>query len=72
MTIGMLWFDNSNKPLREKIELAADYYLQKYGKNPNVCFVSKSETDLDGPAGIRVKATRQVLKGHLWIGVEES
>jgi len=40
MDIGMLWFDNDNKSdLQLKIERAAAYYRNKYGKTPNLCFV---------------------------------
>ena len=40
MEIGMLWFDNDKKSDYEaKIERAARYYRDKYGKVPNLCFV---------------------------------
>ena len=40
MEIGMLWFDNDKKSDTEaKIERAATYYRNKYGKTPNLCFV---------------------------------
>jgi hypothetical protein len=40
MDIGMLWFDNDKQDdLRIKIERAAAYYRNKYGKTPNLCFV---------------------------------
>lgn len=40
MDIGMLWFDNDKQAdFRTKIERAANYYRDKYGKHPNLCFV---------------------------------
>ena len=40
MDVGMLWFDNDKQAdLRAKIERAAAYYRDKYGKTPNLCFV---------------------------------
>ena len=40
MEIGMLWFDNDKRSDYEaKIERAASYYRDKYGKSPNLCFV---------------------------------
>lgn len=40
MNIGMLWFDNDPKvSLDTKVERAASYYRNKYGRSPNVCFV---------------------------------
>jgi hypothetical protein len=39
----MLWFDNDQKaPLNTKVERAAAYYRQKYGKMPTLCFVHPS------------------------------
>jgi len=42
MNIGMLWFDNSKTDLFTKIERAAGYYHNKYGRRPNLCFVHPS------------------------------
>lgn len=43
MNIGMLWFDNDPKSnLDIKIERAARYYREKYGKAPTLCFVHPS------------------------------
>jgi len=43
MNVGMLWFDNDPKSnLDNKIERAARYYRDKYGKTPTVCFVHPS------------------------------
>ena len=40
MDVGMLWFDNDKQAdLRAKIERAATYYRDKYGRMPNLCFV---------------------------------
>jgi len=43
MHSGMLWFDNDPKTaLTTKIEKAAGYYRQKYGRNPDLCLVHPS------------------------------
>ena len=40
MNTGMLWFDNDPKTaLVVKIERAAEYYLKKYGRKPNLCLI---------------------------------
>ena len=40
MKQGMLWYDNINgRKLNERIELAVNYFTQKYGKKPEQCFV---------------------------------
>ena len=80
MNVGMLWFDNDVKSdLFSRIERAAIYYKEKYGKAPNICFVHPSMANRikavgeDNPpikAGeIEVRTTRSVLPNHIWIGV---
>ncbi len=74
MNIGMMWFDNDPKTaLLEKVEQAAAYYREKYGRAPDLCLVNpKMMTEPELRAGrVVVKALRAVLPGHLWIGVEE-
>lgn len=73
MDIGMLWFDDSARPLREKVERAVEYYAQKYGRTPTLCLVNPA--GLDGAegtlAGVQVRGARTVMRHHLWIGVDE-
>jgi len=83
MNTGMLWYDNDPKTaLAVKIERAAAYYRQKYGREPNVCLIHPSMVDNNTPETIQktpvnaektvvVRPYRPVLPGHLWIGVEE-
>jgi hypothetical protein len=43
MNVGMLWFDNDPKiNLDAKIERAASFYHEKYGRIPTLCFVNPS------------------------------
>lgn len=82
MNIGMLWFDNDPKAeLNTKVERAAVYYLTKYGRAPNLCFVHPSmlpsapqDTAEKAPqqlqnSGVEVRPHQAVLPNHLWIGV---
>lgn len=83
MNIGMLWFDNDPKDgLNAKIERAAVYYQNKYGKTPTLCFVHPSmlpgtpvsqgagaSSEPVKSAGIEIRPTRSVLPNHFWIGV---
>ncbi len=73
MDIGMLWFDDSARPLHEKVQRAADYYAQKYGRVPTLCLVHPNS--LQGAprlvAGVEIRGARTVMPNHLWIGVEE-
>jgi hypothetical protein len=80
MNVGMLWFDNDAKAdLFAKIERAASYYQDKYGKSPNVCYVHptmthavaapKENAEPIRAGAIEVRTTKSVLPNHLWIGV---
>ncbi len=81
MNIGMLWYDNDPKvDLNIKIQRAASYYQDKYGKIPNLCFVHPSMLPAQAEAaptsiksaGIDVRPNRAVLPNHLWMGVHTS
>lgn len=73
MDIGMLWFDDSARPLEDKVQRAVDYYAQKYGRTPTLCLVNPAA--LNGSegvfAGVQIRAARSVMPHHLWIGVDE-
>ena len=85
MNIGMLWFDNDPKTgLESKVNRAAQYYRDKYGKIPTLCYVHPCmlTQDNNGEAaiatddqtalvtgGIEVRINQTVLPNHFWIGV---
>jgi hypothetical protein len=75
MNIGMLWFDNDPKAdLDIKVQRAATYYWQKYGKAPDVCYVHPSmlAAEYAQHGKIEIRASRSVLPYHLWIGVQQA
>lgn len=75
MHTGLLWFDNSQADLSVKVQKAADYYVKKYGRQPDLCLVNPSM--LEGTkgkleiSGLVVRPYRPVLNGHIWIGIED-
>jgi hypothetical protein len=79
MNIGMLWFDNDPKAeIDTKIKRAADYYHNKYGVIPNLCFIHPSmvnngsfqtQDEKMSSGNIEVRTSRTVLPNHFWIGV---
>jgi hypothetical protein len=76
MITGMLWFDNDqNTTLSSKIERAAQYYKNKYGQTPDVCFVHPKmiENAAKGKEipKVEVKASDTILLYHFWIGKQE-
>jgi hypothetical protein len=75
MNIGMLWFDNDHKTdLAAKLRRAATYYKDKYGQDPNLCFVHPSmvKAETSQESGIELRTTRSVLPNHFWLGVNHS
>src|SRR5574341_2643 len=89
MEIGMLWYDDDAKrPLAAKVANAVEYYKNKYGAAPTVCYVhpnmlpaeraSSNESALstaEGPrvsAGVQLRPMRAVMINHFWLGVGDN
>ena len=75
MNTGMLWFDNSQLPLEEKIKKAVAYYENKYGRKPDLVLVNPKMIGPEGASfssdGLTIRPYRPVLPGHIWIGIED-
>jgi hypothetical protein len=78
MDVGLLWFDNDpRRGIEEKVLRAAAHYLQKYGHQPNICFVHPGMLAGNGRppvlrAGeVEVRPGRAILPDHFWLGVAE-
>jgi hypothetical protein len=75
MKVGMLWFDGDRSiDLSSRIERAAAYYHDKYGRMPNLCILhptTSGENTLEGVAGLAVQTSVSVLPDHFWLGIEE-
>ena len=69
MTEGLLWYDDSELDLAEKVEQAARRYERKFGESPSVCYVNPSLL----PEGecrvgdVSVEPLDTVLLHHFWI-----
>jgi hypothetical protein len=74
MEIGMLWYNDGPLPLKDRVIQAASYYTEKYGREPNLCFVHPGMLDSEeGNAnGIVIRKDKGIMPGHFWIGVDES
>jgi len=74
MDIGMLWFDDTNRPLKDKVARAVGYYADKYGRQPTTCLVHPQT--LNGGqgtlAGVEVRGSVSVMPHHFWVGIEEN
>lgn len=73
METGMLWFDDSKRPLTEKVESAVAYYRDKYEEAPNLCAVHPSMLpDGDTKVGeIDIRGATAVMPHHFWLGVDQ-
>ncbi len=73
MDIGMLWYDDSSRSLKEKVQRAVEFYTQKYGRTPTLCLINPAS--LNGgereSTPVPIRAARSVMPNHLWIGVDE-
>ncbi len=77
MNTGMLWYDDNPKTgLENKVERAADYYKEKYGKSPTLCLVhptmlTKAIQPVVGRDDHRleVRPAHFVRPNHFWIGM---
>ena len=67
MHTGMLWFDDTQTTLDNKIKKAAEYYQKKYGRTPDLCLVHPSmmSDSVEESEKITVRAYRPVLPGHI-------
>lgn len=75
MNHGMLWFDNNlQTDLPSKISRAAEYYKNKYGKSPTLCFVNPkmAEKKKFKTGNVEVRTMNTIMPNHLWIGTTDA
>lgn len=73
MKTGMMWMDDSKRPLPEKVAAASVYYAGKYGRQPDTCFVAAGVVSEETAVGaVTVKAAGNIPANYLWLGVEDS
>jgi hypothetical protein len=77
MKQGLLWFDNDpRRSLEEKIAQAAERYTQKFGKQPNTCYVNPEMALGTGKRKevnkVRVVTAQNILPYHFWLGIARS
>lgn len=72
MDIGMLWFDsNQELAVSDRVERAANYYKEKYGRVATLCFVHPSaltEPSLTGRT--EIQPLDAVQPNHFWLGIK--
>ena len=72
MNIGMLWLDADQvRSFTEKVTRAAEYYREKYGRAPEICYVNTAMLPEETSIGqIEVKPIKSVQLHHFWIGMK--
>ncbi len=72
MNVGMLWLDDDKRrPFPEKVQRAADYYQEKYGRFPELCLVNNQMLAAEQRIGkIKVQPVKTVLRDHFWLGMQ--
>lgn len=79
METGMLWYDDDKQcTLEDKVRKAAEYYRQKYGRNPTLCLVNPKLAVVTRPGNgsslkqidaVELRTAQNILLHHFWIGV---
>jgi hypothetical protein len=74
MNVGMLWLDDDKQTtFEEKVDQAADYYREKFGRAPDTCLVNIGMLEAELRIGsIVVCPVRHVLPHHFWIGIDSA
>jgi hypothetical protein len=76
MNVGMLWFDaERGDGLTTKVDRAASYYKEKYGRSPNVCYIHpgmRQENPEEKLQDLVIKTSKAVLPDHFWLGIVEA
>ncbi len=73
MKHGILWFDDSNMGLAEKIDHAVEYVRKKYSKVPRFCYVHPSMLENEagfGRDGLSVRSSSSVMPNHFWLELQ--
>jgi len=72
MNIGMLWFDsNDATAVSKRVERAANYYKEKYGRVATLCFVHPSTLTEPSQVGrTEIQPMDIVQANHFWLGIK--
>jgi len=71
MRVGLLWFDDDpKKEVSRKAKEAAERYWEKFGRRPNLCYVSLGTLPIEGLHldSLRLLPSPLVLPDHFWVG----
>jgi hypothetical protein len=70
MKQGMLWYDSQiAKDFQNRLNLALDYFKEKYGFAPECCYVNPEMLKgfLQKENNLKIMADEKVLRNHIWM-----
>ena len=67
---GLLWYDGSKRPLAERLAPALQRCRERLGGNVERVLVNARDAN-ETVRGVVVEVSSRVLKGHLWLVVED-
>ncbi len=62
------WYDDSRRPVEQKIAEAIDAYIDRFKMHPTIVLVN--EADLVAVDGILVRGEDYIRRNNFWIGEE--
>lgn len=74
MNTGLLWFDHDlTNSIQERIFKAAAYFHEKFGVQPNLCYLNPkfNHSDSFESIEIEIKYNGGIQPNHIWLGVKE-
>lgn len=76
MKVGMLWLDSDGAgELDQRLEVAARFYEEKYGRRARLCLVHPETAGERPPravADMLIRVRPDVLRRHFWIGDDDA
>ena len=70
MKDGWYWYDDSKRPLVEKVKAALTAHDRKFPHNADFCLVNAAQWEPVDIPGVEVIARGNVLKNHFFVGVK--
>lgn len=70
MKEGMLWYNGQHgKNISESIASAIDFFMNKYGSKPQICYLNPEHLDksLNLTNNVKIVSSERVIMNHIWL-----
>jgi hypothetical protein len=69
--LGVIWYDDSNRPVEEKVKLATERFMQRTGQAATVCHINEADKNgIEQVGKVRLEVSRYCCPNHYYAGVE--